>query len=433
MSDSFVPELQWRGMVDATTPELEKHLSTASRSAYIGFDPTSHSLHIGSLAPIFLLRHFQKAGHTPIALVGGATGMIGDPSGKKDERKLLDTDTLRHNQECIQRQLEKFLDFDPTLPNAAKMVNNYDWMSGYGFLDFIRDIGKHISVNYMIAKDSVKSRIQDASSDQGGMSFTEFSYQLVQAYDFLHLYRSANCTIQMGGSDQWGNMTTGTELIRRTEQGDAHVLTCPLITKADGSKFGKTEQGNVWLDPEMTSPYAFYQFWLNTSDEDAEKFIRIFTFQTKESIDTLIETHRQQPHLRTLQRSLATDITTIVHSADKVEQIERASQVLFGRSTKQELMSIDLSTLDMIKLELPTAIAEMRMFSDNDLATILSKVSGFLPSLSEARRALQSNAIAINKEKVSAEYTLSASDLLHGKYIMVQRGKKTYYMIEVQA
>src|SRR6056297_1776664 len=332
---SFVEELKWRGMIHDIMPGTEEMLRGEMVSAYVGIDPTADSLHIGHLVGVMMLKHLQHAGHRPIALVGGATGMIGDPSGKSQERNLLDEETLRHNQECLKRQIAKFLDFETHAPNKALMVNNYDWMKGYSFLDFIRDIGKHITVNYMMAKDSVRKRV--GSESASGMSFTEFTYQLVQGFDYLHLYREYNCKLQMGGSDQWGNITTGTELIRRKEGGEAFALTCPLITKADGNKFGKTEEGNVWLDPELTSPYKFYQFWLNVSDEDAEKYIKIFTMLSKEEIESLIEAHRNEPHRRLLQHKLAEEVTVMVHSREEYEKAVSASSILFGKSTAEEL------------------------------------------------------------------------------------------------
>ena len=430
MGKSFVEELQWRGMVHDIMPGAEDHLKEGMRNAYIGFDPTSDSLHIGNLVPIMLLAHYQRCGHKPIALVGGATGMIGDPSGKSAERNLLDEETLRFNQEAIKKQLSHFLDFDSSEENAAVLVNNYDWMKDMSFLDFIRDVGKHITVNYMMAKDSVKNRISSDSSE--GMSFTEFTYQLVQGYDFLHLYRAHNCTIQMGGSDQWGNITTGTELIRRIGNGKGFAITCPLITKSDGSKFGKSEGGNVWLDPKRTSPYKFYQYWLNSSDEDAEKYIKIFTFLTQEEIEALIKEHRDMPHLRLLQKKLASEITTMVHSEADNENAERASQILFSKSFKSDIETIDEQTfLDVFEgvpqAELPKAILEDGL----DMIGALAAQTNFLSSNGEARRALKENSVSVNKEKVNESYKISEEDLINGTYVILNKGKRNTYIIKL--
>ena len=430
MGKSFVEELQWRGMVHDIMPGAEDHLKEGMRNAYIGFDPTSDSLHIGNLVPIMLLAHYQRCGHKPIALVGGATGMIGDPSGKSAERNLLDEETLRFNQEAIKKQLSHFLDFDSSEENAAVLVNNYDWMKDMSFLDFIRDVGKHITVNYMMAKDSVKNRISSDSSE--GMSFTEFTYQLVQGYDFLHLYKAHNCTIQMGGSDQWGNITTGTELIRRIGNGKGFAITCPLITKSDGSKFGKSEGGNVWLDPKRTSPYKFYQYWLNSSDEDAEKYIKIFTFLTQEEIEALIKEHRDMPHLRLLQKKLASEITTMVHSEADNENAERASQILFSKSFKSDIETIDEQTfLDVFEgvpqAELPKAILEDGL----DMIGALAAQTNFLSSNGEARRALKENSVSVNKEKVNESYKISEEDLINGTYVILNKGKRNTYIIKL--
>jgi tyrosyl-tRNA synthetase len=399
------------------------------RSAYIGFDPTADSLHIGNLVPIMLLAFFQRCGHQPVALVGGATGMIGDPSGKSTERNLLDEAALNHNQECVRKQLSQFLDFSSGKANEAVMVNNYDWMKEFTFLDFIRDVGKHITVNYMMAKDSVKNRISGEETE--GMSFTEFTYQLVQGYDFLHLFRNHNCTLQMGGSDQWGNITTGTELIRRIGGGKGYALTCPLITKSDGSKFGKSEGGNVWLDAKRTSPYKFYQYWLNTSDEDAEKYIKIFTFLDKETIDRLIDEHQQAPHMRLLQKRLAKEVTITVHNEIEYENAVKASEILFGKSTSEDLKSLDEATfLDVFDGVPQAEISMSDIRSGVDIIGALAERTGFLKSNGEARRALKENSISVNKEKVSESSTLGSSDLINDKFILLQRGKKNYFIIK---
>lgn len=428
MTSNFVAELKWRGMVHDVMPETEEHLMEQMRAAYVGFDPTADSLHIGNLVPIMLLAFFQRAGHKPVALVGGATGMIGDPSGKSSERNLLDEKTLRHNQECVQKQLSQFLDFSSGKENQAVMVNNYDWMKEFSFLDFIRDVGKHITVNYMMAKDSVKSRLSGESAD--GMSFTEFTYQMVQGYDFFHLYQNQNCTLQMGGSDQWGNITTGTELIRRIGAGKGYALTCPLITKSDGSKFGKSEGGNVWLDPKRTSPYKFYQYWLNTSDIDAEKYIKIFTFLDRETIDGLIIAHNEAPHMRLLQKRLAAEVTVTVHSQEDLDNALKASNILFGKSTSDDLKTLDSDTfLDIFdgvpQAELPTSELENGL----DMIGALSAKTQFLDSNGAARRELKQNAISVNKEKVKEDYLITKKDLINNKFVLLQRGKKNYFVL----
>ncbi len=426
---NFVEELTWRGMIHDIMPDTEEHLMETMRTAYIGFDPTADSLHIGNLVPIMLLAFFQRCGHQPVALVGGATGMIGDPSGKSSERNLLDEDSLRHNQECVRQQLSQFLDFDSGAPNEAIMANNYDWMKDFSFLDFIRDVGKHITVNYMMAKDSVKNRIAGEGTD--GMSFTEFTYQLVQGYDFLHLYKEYDCTLQMGGSDQWGNITTGTELIRRIGGGKGFALTCPLITKSDGSKFGKSEGGNIWLDAKRTSPYKFYQYWLNSSDEDAEKYIRIFTFLDQETIEDLIKEHREQPHMRLLQKKLAEEVTITVHSEADHENAVKASNILFGRSTSDDLKGLDEETfLDVFDGVPQAQLPLSEIVRGLDIIGALAEKSGFLKSNGEARRALKENSISVNKEKVDEGYRISQNDLINQKFVLLQRGKKNYFIIK---
>jgi tyrosyl-tRNA synthetase len=429
---NFIEELTWRGMVHQSMPGTEEYLKKGMTSAYLGIDPTADSLHIGHLVGVMMLKHFQRSGHKPIALVGGATGMIGDPSMKSQERKLLDVETLRHNQECIKKQLAKFLDFDSDAPNAAILVNNYDWMKDFGFLDFIREIGKCITVNYMMAKDSVKKRL---SGDSGqGMSFTEFSYQLLQGYDFLYLYQNQDCHLQLGGSDQWGNITTGTELIRRIAGGDdAFALTCPLITKADGGKFGKTESGNVWLDPKRTTPYQFYQFWLNVSDADAEKYIKIFTILDKEEIDSLIEQQKADPGLRPLQKRLAKEITTMVHSAEDYEMAVEASQILFSNKATDALHKIDEQTLLAVFDGVPQFEISRQLLKDQTkLADLLVDHAPVFPSKGELRKLAQGGGFAINKEKVADPYTSATEDmLLNDKYILVQKGKKSYYLLKV--
>ncbi|WP_323787125.1 tyrosine--tRNA ligase [Psychroserpens sp.] len=429
MIKNFVEELQWRGMIHDTMPGAEDHLMETMRSAYVGFDPTADSLHIGNLVPIMLLAHYQRCGHKPYALVGGATGMIGDPSGKSSERNLLDEKTLRHNQDAIKNQLAHFLDFESDVPNSAELVNNYDWMKEFSFLEFIRDVGKHITVNYMMAKDSVKNRISSESSD--GMSFTEFTYQLVQGYDFLHLYRANNCSIQMGGSDQWGNITTGTELIRRIAQGKGFAITCPLITKSDGSKFGKSEGGNVWLDANRTSPYKFYQYWLNSSDEDAEKYIKIFTFLTENEIKAIVSAHQEAPHQRGLQKRLAEEITTMVHSKSDFENAEKASNILFSKTFKADIKTLDEKTFLDVFEGVPQAEISKDELSELDMIGALAAKTNFLASNSDARRALKENAVAVNKEKVKEDYQLSEDDLINGKYIILNKGKKNTYIIKV--
>lgn len=428
MSKNFIEEITWRGMLHDAMPGTEEHLLESMRSAYVGFDPTADSLHIGNLVPIMLLSHYQRCGHRPVALVGGATGMIGDPSGKSSERNLLDEKTLRHNQEAIKNQLSQFLDFDSSDANAALMVNNYDWMKDFSFLEFIRDVGKHITVNYMMAKDSVKNRLSGETAD--GMSFTEFTYQLVQGYDFLHLYKNESCSIQMGGSDQWGNITTGTELIRRIGGGKGHAITCPLITKSDGSKFGKSEGGNVWLDKNRTSPYKFYQYWLNSSDEDAEKYIRIFTFLEQQTIESLIAEHKEAPHMRLLQKRLAEEITLIVHSQADLDNAIAASSILFGKSTADDLKSLDATTFLDVFDGVPTAEINKSELGSLGIISALAEQTGFLKSNGEARRALKENAISVNKAKVKEDYTLSEDDLINGQFILLQKGKKNYYVIQ---
>ncbi|MFQ3304968.1 MAG: tyrosyl-tRNA synthetase [Polaribacter sp.] len=427
---NFIEELQWRGMLHDSMPTTEEHLLESMRSAYVGFDPTSDSLHIGNLVPIMLLAHFQRCGHKPIALIGGATGMIGDPSGKSAERNLLDEKTLRYNQEAIKGQLSHFLDFSSNEENAAVLVNNYDWMKDFSFLEFIRDVGKHITVNYMMAKDSVKNRISSESKD--GMSFTEFTYQLVQGYDFLHLYQNNNTSIQMGGSDQWGNITTGTELIRRIGGGKGYAITCPLITKSDGTKFGKSEGGNVWLDGKRTSPYKFYQYWLNASDEDAEKYIRIFTFLDKETIDALITEHKEAPHARVLQKKIGAEVTLLVHGKEAYENAIKASNILFGKSTASDLKSLDEQTfLDVFDGVPQAKVAVSDVEEGLDMIGALAAKTNFLASNGDARRALKENAISVNKEKVKEDFTISKEDLIANKYVLLQRGKKTYYLLVV--
>lgn len=431
MISNFVEELTWRGMIHTVMPGAEEHLMEGMRSAYVGFDPTADSLHIGNLVPIMLLAHYQRCGHKPVALVGGATGMIGDPSGKSSERNLLDEKTLRHNQEAIKNQLAHFLDFESDADNAAVLVNNYDWMKEFSFLEFIRDVGKHITVNYMMAKDSVKNRI--SSDDSEGMSFTEFTYQLVQGYDFLHLYRDNNCSIQMGGSDQWGNITTGTELIRRIGGGKGYAITCPLITKSDGSKFGKSEGGNVWLDANRTSPYKFYQYWLNSSDEDAEKYIKIFTFLKEEDINSLIAEHKEAPHLRVLQKRLAEEITTMVHSKSDLENAIKASSILFGKSTSEDLKALNEQTfLDVFDGVPQTEIDASDISEGLDMIGALAEKGGFLKSNGEARRALKENSISVNKEKVKEDYKITDADLINNKFVLLQRGKKNYFVLTVK-
>lgn len=436
MSQSqLISELKQRGMIHNMMPGTEEQLTRELTTAYVGFDPTADSLHIGHLVGVMLLRHLQRAGHRPIALLGGATGMIGDPSMKSQERNLLDLDTLRHNQECIGRQLGHFLDFESDAPNKALLLNNYDWMKDYSFLNFIRDIGKHITVNYMMAKDSVKKRLE--ANSETGLSFTEFSYQLLQGYDFLHMYRHYGCKVQMGGSDQWGNITTGTELIRRIEGGEAFAVTCPLITKADGTKFGKTEKGNVWLDRRYTSPYAFCQFWLNVSDEDAERFIKIFTDLPLDEIDSLTARHREAPHERLLQRTLAEHLTVMVHSREDYEQSIEAGKILFGNNTTEQLRQLDESLLMEIMAGVPQhSVAKSLIDADGgaNIVDLLVEHAGIFSSKGELRKLIAANGLSINKEKVqSPDQTLTTADLLNGKYLLVQKGKKNYYLIVCEA
>ena len=429
MRNTFVEELEWRGMLHDIMPETENHLNQGPTAAYIGFDPTADSLHIGSLVQILILMHFQRAGHQPIALVGGATGMIGDPSGKSDERNLLDSAALEKNVAGIKAQLERFLDFSSSNQNPAILVNNFDWMKNYSLIDFSRDIGKHITVNYMMAKDSVKKRL--GSESQVGMSFTEFTYQLLQGYDFLHLYKNYNCTLQMGGSDQWGNITTGTELVRRKAGGKAYAITCPLITKADGTKFGKTEGGNIWLDKNRTSPYKFYQYWLNASDADAENYIKIFTFLSKKEIDALIEEHKETPHLRLLQKRIAEEVTVLVHSKEDLANAQRASQILFGKSTSQDLMQLDNATFLDVFDGVPQAQMEKSSLAAGvDIIAALAGEGKLLKSNGEARRALKENSISVNKTKVNDQKKITAEDLINDRYILLQRGKKSYFVLE---
>jgi tyrosyl-tRNA synthetase len=430
--NSFIQELKWRGMLQDMTPDLEEHLSKGMASAYLGFDPTADSLHIGHLVGVMTLLHFQRSGHQPVALVGGATGMIGDPSFKSAERNLLDKATLDHNVDCIQKQLAKFLDFSGNQANKAAMVNNYDWMSQFTFLDFIRDVGKHITVNYMMSKDSVKRRLEDGN----GLSFTEFSYQLIQGYDFYHLWKNQNCSIQLGGSDQWGNIVTGTELIRRMGGGSAFALTVPLITKADGTKFGKTEGGSVWLDPEKTSPYAFYQFWLNVSDEDASKYIRIFTVLGQGTIEGLEKEHAEAPHLRLLQKEIAKEVTTMVHSKEEYEMALKASEILFGKSSTEDLASLDERTFLAVFEGVPQVQLSQETYSNlENVLDLVSEKTDFklFPSKGEARKMILGGGVSINKVKVEDPQGPVTYTLLQGKYLLVQKGKKNYVIVEVLA
>ena len=430
MSINFVQELQWRGLLHDLTPETEKFLLNNSSKGYIGFDPTADSLHIGSLVQIIILMHFQKAGHFPIVLLGGATGMIGDPSGKSDERNLLDQETLEKNCNGMQKQFEKFLDFDKTIENPALMINNFDWMKSFSLIDFSRDIGKHLTVNYMMAKESVKKRLDSESSV--GMSFTEFTYQLIQGYDFLHLYKTEGCKLQMGGSDQWGNITTGTELIRRKEAGKAYAITCPLIKKADGSKFGKTESGNVWLDKSRTSPYKFYQFWLNTSDEDAFSYIKVFTFLSKEKIEQKIKEHKESPHLRLLQKIIAEEVTTLVHGKEAYQKATEVSKILFGKTTSEAIQNLDSETFLELFEGVPQANIKKDLLVEGiDIIKVLVSETGFLNSNGDARRALNENAISVNQIKVKQDYIINDKDLIAEKYVLIQRGKKTYFILNV--
>ncbi len=424
---NFIEELEWRGMIHTIMPGAEDQLKKGMTTAYLGIDPTADSLHIGHLVGVMILKHFQLCGHRPLALVGGATGMIGDPSGKSQERNLLDEATLRHNQEAIKRQLAKLLDFDSDAPNAAVMVNNYDWMKDFKFLDFIRDIGKLITVNYMMAKDSVKKRF---NGEGDGMSFTEFTYQLVQGYDFLHLYETMDCKIQLGGADQWGNITTGTELIRRKLGGEAYAITCPLITKADGTKFGKTESGNVWLDPRYTSPYKFYQFWLNVSDEDAERYIKIFTLLDRETIEALIAEHRAAPHLRILQKRLAEEITTMIHSREEYEKAAGASAILFGGAAPETLRTLDEATLLQVFEGVPQFRIARTELNALPFIELCAEKTQIFPSKGECRKMVQGGGVSLNKEKVADPMrAVGESDLLAGKYLLVQKGKKNYYLV----
>jgi tyrosyl-tRNA synthetase len=430
MPTNFVQEIKWRGLLHDIMPETETFLLENATKGYIGFDPTADSLHIGSLVQIIILMHFQKHGHAPIILVGGATGMIGDPSGKSDERNLLDQDTLEKNCAGIENQLQKFLNFTTSLPNAAKLVNNYDWMKSYSLIDFSREVGKHITVNYMMAKESVKKRL--GSESRVGMSFTEFTYQLLQAYDFLHLYKTNDCRLQLGGSDQWGNITTGTELIRRKEGGKAYAITCPLIKKADGTKFGKTEDGNIWLDKNRTSPYKFYQFWLNTSDEDALSYIKIFTFLSEKEVDQKIKEHKKAPHLRLLQKTIAHEVTILVHGSEELVKAQEASQILFGNTTSEALQNLTPDTFLELFEGVPQAEIERSLIKDGiDIIGALSILSGFLNSNGEARRALKENSISVNKLKVTQDFIITEKELIADQYVLLQRGKKNYFILKI--
>ena len=429
MQKNFVEELRWRGMLHDIMPETEDYLNQNITTGYIGFDPTADSLHIGSLVQIMILIHFQRSGHRPIALLGGATGMIGDPAGKSDERNLLDSEALQKNVEAIRTQLQKFLDFDHANPKAAQLVNNYDWTKDYKLIDFSREIGKHLTVNYMMSKESVKNRI--GSDAKVGMSFTEFTYQLLQGYDFLHLYKKMDCKLQMGGSDQWGNITTGTELIRRKLGGKAYAITCPLITKVDGTKFGKTEAGNVWLDKTRTSPYKFYQYWMNASDEDAQNYIKIFTLLDKSTIENLIIQHLESPQIRLLQKTIAKELTRMVHSEEDLQKAIQASQILFGRSTAADLKSLDRQTFLDVFDGVPMAeIPLSDLYNGVDMIALLVSKTSFLKSNGEARRALAENSISVNKIKVDESYNIGYADLIDDQYILLQRGKKNYFIVE---
>lgn len=433
MKTNFIEELKWRGMLAQIMPGTEELLQREMVTAYLGTDPTADSLHIGHLCGIMMLRHFQRCGHKPIILVGGATGMIGDPSGKSQERNLLDDVTLYHNQECIKRQVSKFLDFDTNTPNMAEMVNNYDWMKDFSFLEFARIVGKHITVNYMMAKDSVQQRLNGTARD--GLSFTEFTYQLLQGYDFLHLYREKGCKLQMGGNDQWGNMTTGTELIRRTigNEAEAFALTCPLITKSDGKKFGKTESGNIWLDPKRTTPYKFYQFWLNVSDDDAEKYIKIFTSLEKQTIDNIVDEHKKDPGRRILQRRLAEETTVMVHSQEALDAAIEASNILFGKSTKESLLRLDEQTFLDIFEGVPQYEVDASQLSQ-PAVDLLTSIAPVFASKGEMRKLVQGGGVSLNKERLSAyDRLIITDDLIAGKYLLVQRGKKNYYLISVKS
>ena len=430
MMKEFIKELKWRGMLHDVIPGTEEHLSKNKTIGYVGFDPTSDSLHIGSLVPIFILKHFQNAGHTPIVLLGGATGMIGDPSGKSDERNLLDKKILKYNEKKLKLQFEKFLDFKSNISNKAVLVNNYDWMSKFSIIDFSRDIGKHITVNYMMAKESVKKRISKDTTQ--GMSFTEFTYQLIQGYDFLYLYKEMNCLLQMGGSDQWGNITTGTELIRRKENKKAYAMTCPLIKKSDGSKFGKSEGGNIWLDKNKTSVYKFYQYWLNITDEDAISYIKVFTFLSKDKAEDLIQEHNKDKARRVLQNKIAEVVTMMVHGEQDLNNSIRASKVLFGKSSKEDLESLDEITFTEIFEGVPSStISTSKLSKGIEIENLLALDTNFLKSVSEARRSLKENSISINKNKIAENYKVSNSDLINNKYILLQRGKKNYYLLIV--
>ncbi|MBP3332398.1 MAG: tyrosine--tRNA ligase [Tidjanibacter sp.] len=428
---NFIEELKWRGMIQDMMPGTEEELAKGMGTAYVGIDPTADSLHIGHLVSVMILKHFQRCGHRPIALIGGATGMIGDPSGKSQERNLLNEETLRHNQEAIKKQLAKLIDFESKEPNAAILVNNYDWMKEFSFLTFIRDIGKHITVNYMMAKDSVKKRF---NGEGDGMSFTEFSYQLLQGYDFLYLYEHYNCKLQLGGSDQWGNITTGSELIRRKLDGEAFAMTCPLIKKADGTKFGKTESGNIWLDPNYTSPYKFYQFWLNVSDEDAKRYIKIFTMLDKQTIDELIERQDAAPHERALQKALAKEVTCMIHSEEEYEKAVAASNILFGNATSDALKSLDERTFLQVFDGVPQfKIAKSDLESENDFLTLCVEKCKMFPSKGELRKLIQGGGISLNKEKVADPYQqVTAENLIADKYLLVQKGKKNYFLVTVE-
>jgi len=423
---TFVNELRWRGMVHDMMPGTEEQLGKEMTTGYIGFDPTADSLHIGNLLPIMLLVHFQRAGHKPVALVGGATGMVGDPSGKSEERKFLDEETLRYNLARQRKQLEKFLDFNCG-PNSAEIVNNYDWFREFTFLDFLRDVGKHLTVNYMMTKDSVKKRLET------GISFTEFSYQLVQGYDYYYLYRHKNCKLQMGGSDQWGNIVTGTELIRRKDGGEAYALTCPLVTRADGGKFGKSEKGNIWLDPIRTSPYSFYQFWLNVSDEDAMKYVKLFTLLDKAEIDQLTEEHNKAPHLRLLQKKLASEVTLMVHSKEELEGAMEASEILFGKGTTETLRKLDEATFLSVFDGVPGFMVDKRMLESGiNVVDLLGEITGVFPSKGEVRRMIKGGGVSLNKGRIEDDtYSVSHADLLNNKYILIQKGKKNYYLITI--
>ncbi len=426
----FIDELKWRGMLHDVIPGTEEYLSKNKTVGYVGFDPTSDSLHIGSLVPIFILKHFQNSGHTPVVLLGGATGMIGDPSGKSDERNLLDKKILKYNEKKLRIQFEKFLDFKSKKNNKAILVNNYDWMSKFSIIDFSRDIGKHITVNYMMAKESVKKRISKETTQ--GMSFTEFTYQLIQGYDFLHLYKDMNCMLQMGGSDQWGNITTGTELIRRKENKKAYAMTCPLIKKSDGSKFGKSEGGNIWLDKNKTSVYKFYQYWLNISDEDALSYIKVFTFLSKSQVEELILEHNKDKAKRLLQNKIADTVTSMVHGQKDLKNAISASKVLFGKSSKQELESLDENTFNEIFDGVPSNIlSKKKLLQEIEIENLLATETSFLKSISEARRAIKENSISINKKKISGNTKITKHDLINEKYILLQRGKKNYYLVIV--